>query len=128
MDGMYEVLLGGQPVGKARVERQGLYYGISCRCKLSGEVIQKLEVTCGDHTESLGVLVPDGVDFVLKTKLPVKRLGDGELRFRIQPRHSEITGKFIPLSPEEPFAYLAKLENAFLEIRDGKMGILLKES
>ena len=73
------------------------------------------------------MLVPDGGDFVLKTKLPIKRLGEGELRFRIQPRHSELTGKFIPLSPEEPFAYLSRLEDAFLKIREGKMGILLKE-
>ena len=127
MDEMYDVLLGGQPVGKVRVEQQGLYYSFSCRCALSGEVIYKLAVTCGEHTENLGVLVPEGRDFALRAKLPAKRLGKGKLHFRVLPRHKEVTGKFIPLSPEEPFRYLSRLENAFLEVREGKIGIALRD-
>lgn len=126
MDGVYDVLFSGQPVGKVRVERQGLYYCFSSCCQLSGEVIHKLAVTCGEHTENLGILVPEGKVFVLRVKIPVKRVGEGELHFRILPRHRELTGKFVPLSPEEPFRYLARLENAFLEVRDGKIGITLR--
>lgn len=127
MKTIYDVLLGGQPVGKVQVERQGLYYCFSCRCTLSGEVIHKLAVTCGDHTENLGVLVPMGRDFGLCAKLPIKRLGTGDLRFRVLPRHKDLGEKFIPLSPEEPFRYLERLEHAFLKIRDGKVGICLRE-
>jgi len=127
MDGMYDVLLGGQPVGKVMAERSGLYWLFSCRCRLSGEIMYKLSVTCGDVTENLGVLVPDGKDFCLKTKLPAKRLGAGEMKFQVLPRHKELAGKFIPLSPQKPFAYLTELENAFLEVRNGVQGICLKE-
>ncbi|MDD6201006.1 MAG: hypothetical protein PUB93_07045 [Firmicutes bacterium] len=127
MEGVYQVLLGGQSVGKMRVERQGLYYRFSCRCEFSGEVIYKLEVTCGGRTESLGIPVPEGGAFVLNTKLPAKRIGDGVPQFRAVPRHGVLTGRFVPLSPEEPFAYLSRLQNAFLEIRDGRPGIVLRD-
>lgn len=127
METIYDVLLGGQPVGKVRVEQEGLYYCFSCLCALSGEVIHKLAVTCGEHTENLGVLVPIGREFGLRAKLPIKRLGTGELRFRVLPRHKDLGDSFIPLSPEEPFRYLERLENAFLKIRDGKPGVCLRE-
>ncbi len=119
----YEVLLGGQPIGKAKVERQGLYYSISCRCRLSGEVVYKVTVSCGENTENLGILVPESGAFVLTTRIPVKRLGEGELAFQAVPRHTELRGKFVPISPETPFAYISRLENAFLEIRQGQLGI-----
>ena len=36
-------------------------------------------------------------------------------------------GKFVPVYPEEPFAYMSRLKGAFLEIRNGQMGINLPE-
>ena len=121
----YEVLLGGQRIGRAIVDRQGLYYAIACRCRLSGEVVYKVTVSCGEKSESLGILVPEGGAFVLTTRIPIKRLGEGELQFRAVPRHMEMQGQFIPVTPEEPFAYLSRLENAFMEIRSGRAGIVL---
>ena len=61
----------------------------------------------------------------MTTRIPIKRLGEGELQFRAVPRHMEMQGQFIPVTPEEPFAYLSRLENAFMEIRSGKAGIVL---
>lgn len=121
----YDIMLGGQGIGKARVERQGLYYCISCRCRLSGEVVYKVTASCAEKEESLGILVPESGAFVLTTRVPIKRLGEGELTFHAVPRHTELRGKFVPISPEEPFAYLSRLENAFLEIRDGQSGITI---
>ena len=40
---MYDVLLGDEPIGKAQVKKEGLYYCISCRCRLSGEVVYRIE-------------------------------------------------------------------------------------
>ena len=122
----YGVLLGGQSIGKAKVERQGLYYSISCRCRLSGEVVYKLTVSCGENTENLGILVPEGGAFVLTTRIPAKRLGEGELVFRAVPRHTELRVKFVPISPESPYAYLSRLENAFLEVRNGQLGLIIQ--
>ena len=119
----YGITLGGQEIGKASLQRQGLYYAISCRCRLSGEVVYKVTVGCGEHTESLGILVPEGGAFVLNTRIPIKRLGEGELHFQAVPRHTELRGTFIPVSPESPFAYISRLENAFLEVRNGQPGI-----
>ena len=80
------MLLGCDAVGKAYVTEQGLYYRIQCRCAMTSDVIHRLVVSCGDRQESVGVLVPFGQEFGLDTKLAVKRLGRGELQFKIQPK------------------------------------------
>jgi len=123
----YKILMGGQSIGKARVERQGLYYVVSCRCRLSGEVVCRVTVSCGDRSENLGILVPESGAFVLNTRIPIKRLGEGPLMFHAVPRHTELRGRFVPISPETPFAYLSRLENAFLEVRNGQSGITISD-
>lgn len=125
MNGTYPVYLGGETVGKAEIERQGLYLRISCRCRFSGAVIYKLLLRCGSGEENLGVLVPEGDGFCLSTRIPVKRLGEGEPSFRAVPRHTGAAGRFVPVYPDEPFAYLTELKNAYLEIRGGQMGVRL---
>ena len=37
-------------------------------------------------------------------------------------------GKFVPIFPEEPFAYLERLEDAYLEKRNGYLGVVIQES
>lgn len=121
----YEIRQGRDVVGKANVTRQGLYYHFSCRCRLSGDVMYRVAVSCGGHHENLGVLVPMGSEFGLDTKLAVKRLGEGVFRFQALPKHQQATGQFIPIRPEEPFTYITRLQEAFLEIRDGQVGLVL---
>ena len=87
----------------------------------------KLMVTCGGKTEDLGLLVPEGKDFVLKSRLPAKRFAQGKPEFRAIPRHGRMTGTFIPVYPDEPFAYISRLHSAFLENRGGQMGVVLPE-
>lgn len=125
MEGNYEILLAGVSVGQARIKREGLYYCFQCHCRFSSEVIYKLTVTCNDVTENLGIPVPEGDHFVLETRIPIKRLGEGIPVIRAVPKHNDLQGKFIPLSPTEPFAYLSQLESAFLEKRDGKLGVVI---
>lgn len=125
MEGNYQILMGGKEVGTAKVIRQGLYYSFDCRCALSGEVICRVTVTCGEKTHSLGIPVPEGGAFVLRTRLPVKQLGEGQLRFQAQPNHRPVAGLFVPISPEEPFAYLSRLQDAFLEFREGVPGVVI---
>ncbi len=123
----YPILRGGETIGQAVVERQGLYYRFSCRCSLSGEVIYRLTVQCGEKQENLGIFVPEKGAFVLTAKIPVSRLGQGDFLFWAVPKHSELGGKFVPISPETPFAYITRLENAVFLRRDGQPGILLRE-
>lgn len=127
MEGSYDVFLGDQAVGKMYVDRQGLYLRFRCRCALSGQVIYKAVAVCGDTSENLGVLVPMGDAFGLETRLPAKRFSAGEFRFLVLPRHQELRGKFIPISPQEPFAYITQLKNAYLQKRDGLIGVVIEK-
>ncbi len=127
MDGSYDILLGNEPIGTAKVERQGLYYSFTCRCRLSGTGIFRLSVSCNGHYENLGIPVPCGDVFELCTRLPVKKLGKGQPRFIALPKHQKHDGEFVPIYPDEPFAYLHRLQEAFLQVRQGQAGVILPE-
>lgn len=121
----HPIMLGGQPIGWVQLRKEGLYYHFDCRCSLTGEVVYRIQAQCGDKTESLGIPVPCNGAFELRTNLPVKRLGEGEITFRAVPKHVQTDGIFVPLSPEEPFRYLRRLQDAFLQVRDGKVGVVI---
>ena len=93
-----ELFFGDRSVGRVLVERQGLYYVFRCRCALSGETAFRLFASCGEKQEDLGVLVPMGDSFGLDTRRPVKRLGEGELSFRLVSKHRAPT---LPPSPRK---------------------------
>jgi hypothetical protein len=127
MDGEYEILMGNMPVGTAQVVRQGLYYLFQCNCGISGDVMCRVVVNCNGHHENLGILMPMGGGFGLTAKLAVKRLGKGKFRFRVLPKHQKCEYRFVPVYPEEPFAYLTRLKNAFLEVRNGQVGVVITD-
>ena len=127
MDQTHQILFADKPVGTAEVRREGLYYRMRCRCTLSGEVLSRVLVRCGTREESLGILVPQDGKFCLETRIPVKKIGEGKLSFSVAPRHRAMDGKFIPLCPEEPFRYITGLKEAYLEKRNGRIGIVVKE-
>lgn len=128
MEGNYEVNFGGQAVGKVQVRRQGLYYVFHCRCRLTGEVVSKLVVHTGNHQENLGILVPMGDGFGLDTKVPVKKLGEGIPSFQVVPNRVVLQGQFVPIRAEEPFAYITRLQNAFLARLEGEVGAVIQEN
>lgn len=122
-----EVTIGEKSVGRVQVRRQGLYYVFHCRCRLSGESPWNLIVSCGDRRENLGILVPVDGGFGLDTRRPVKNLGEGRLEFSLKPKQDRLRTHFSPIYPEEPFDYLCRLKDAFLEIRNGQIGAAWKE-
>ena len=126
MEGNYGVYFGNRQVGKVQVLRQGLYYRFICRCQLTGGVVCRLSVTCGNNRENLGVVVPVSDGFGMDTKIPVKRLGEGNMEFSLVPKHEAPAGKFVPIYPEEPFSYIARLKESFLERQNGQLGIMIK--
>lgn len=126
MEGNYAVFFGREQVGKVQVLKQGLYYRFTCRCRLTGDVVCRLTVSCEDKQENLGIVVPIGDGFGLDTKLPVKRLGNGMMKFQLHPKHEIEIEKFTPIYPEEPFAYIARLKDSFLVRKNGQAGILIK--
>ena len=127
MECNYSVTVYGKHAGKVIVQRQGLYYHFLCRCSLTGDIMYRLVVTCGTVQESLGILVPKDGSFMLETRLPIKRIGVGNLSFALIPKHETIGGRFVPISPEEPFAYISRLKNSFLILRNGQPGICIEK-
>lgn len=124
----YEVFFGSQPVGRVQVTKQGLYYRFFCRCRISGDVVCRLFAQCGENRENLGVVVPVEDGFGLDTRIPAKKLGEGEMEFRLIPKTEQVSqGKFVPISPEEPFLYIQRLQNAFLVYQDGKPGAVIPQ-
>ena len=123
MEQSYSIVLDHQAIGKVSVTRCGLYYSFHCRCTLPCEDIFRLMVRCGTACESLGVLVPAEDGFRLDTKLPVKQLGEGELSFYVVRRRESVSGIFVPILDEEPFAYISRLKKSFLVIKEGQAGI-----
>ena len=121
------VFLGNQQTGKVQVTRQGLYYRFICRCRLTGDVVCRLYITCGGKRENLGVVVPVGDGFGLDTRLPVKRFREGEPSFSLIPKHEMADARFAPIIPEEPFAYIERLKTSFLVKKYGQMGIMLDD-
>lgn len=126
MEGYYEIRYGNKQVGKVQVLRQGLYYRFIARCRLSGDMLCRLQVTCADTQENLGVVIPMDGGFGLDTKLPIKRLGTGMPEFRLVTKQGASDRTFCPIYPEEPFAYISKLKDAFLIRKEGQIGVMIK--
>lgn len=125
MIGTYDVRMGDRSVGTVTVEKEGLYYRFSCRCSLSGEVMCRLWLHCGGRETDLGLCVPMGDGFGTDKRLPAKQCGEGTPVFLLRPKETQLRGNFIPLSPEEPFRYIHRLQDAFLERRGHQLGIVL---
>lgn len=128
MEGTYSVSFGGQTVGKVIVSREGLYYRFCCRCRITGDVVCKVVVYCGGIQESLGILAPVGVEFGLKKKVAARRFPNEKPEFRVVPSRPDKNDIFIPIKPEEPFAYIEKLKDAYLVRQNGILGVIIKES
>ena len=164
----YDITYEGATIGTASKEKQGLYYRFCCRCSLPDKSLYRIYAVCEQGMEDLGICIPiDGL-FGMDKKIPVKRLGEGKLRFELLPKDwkpqevvaqqaaateekkeedvplSEVEisisepeeeslpdeseeGIFIPVSEEEPFEYLDKLENAVMVIHDDIPGIVIAE-
>ena len=43
------------------------------------------------------------------------------------PKYPDLCGKFVPVYPDEPFAYMSKLKDAYLEVREGQPGVVITE-
>lgn len=123
MVGNYELTQG---TGNVTVTKEGLYYRFSCRCKLSGDVMHRLVVTTDAGNVDLGVLVPMDGQFGTEKRISCKKFGANP-QFRLLPKHERMQGRFVPIYPEEPFAYMTKLKNAFLATQNGQTGILIME-
>ena len=173
----YEIQYQGKSVGSVRTHKQGLYHCFHCRCSLPDDGMYRIHVISGDKREDLGICIPVEGKFGMDKKIPMKRLGEGELTFQLVPkdwspqeipvieepgqmRHEEVIMEeeavlepmipepaeeatevqaegtlspeapaeiFVPVSEEEPFEHLDKLEDAHMEICNDVPGIVISE-
>lgn len=127
MEGTYEVFSAGQAVGSVQVTRQGLYYQFDCRCDLTGEVMFRLLIESGSGCIDLGILTPENGSFVLRCKRNCKQMPFDSPRFVLKPNHKCSQIRSFSVCAQEPFEYLAYLENAFLRRENGKKTIAFRE-
>ncbi len=119
----YEIRLKNKVVGKATVERQGLYYKVTCNCHLPVGTRYHATVRGTDGEEDLGLMIPSGSAFYSSKSVAVKKLGEGKLTFSLEPAVSD--SQFIPLAENMPIECLAQLRKAVLTEKNGVCGLMI---
>ena len=118
-----DIYLGDKQVGSGKISREGLYYNISCRYSFSGKVMYRLILQSPKGIHDLGICIPEQGQYILQKRIPISKVGEGDLSIYPVPKGTREKDCFIPVFPDEPFAYLSRLKNAVLEYRDGKPGV-----
>lgn len=127
MEAYYKVYLRDQDVGKVQIIQQGLYFRVVCRCLLPDSQIYRLYAVSGEKQDSLGVVIPEGDGWILDKKIPAKRLNKCVDRFVLSTDRNIVCGQFAAICPEEPFLYIDRLKNLFLESENGKLGVRIQQ-
>ncbi len=120
---IYPIFDGAIQVGKARIQREGLYLLIQCRCVPLCRKPRRLYMQAGENVIPLGLCVPDGQEMSLLKRVPAGKIGDSKPSFHIE--GSQQRG--VLFRPGEPFVGMAQLHNAKLQICDGAYYILIAE-
>ena len=118
---VFDITFHGVIVGNANVEKNGLYYQFQCRCKLDDDAIYRIKVSDGIHDRMLGVCIPDGMDFILKKKVPLKLFSGNSFIFTVYKSEKCL----IPVKSGVVFPHIDKLEAARLQIVNGQAYILI---
>lgn len=151
MDELYPVFYGDTQIGKVQVLHQGLYAVFQAHARLPEGEIYRLWAVWDGGELNLGVMTPEEEGFSLRTRRAAKHLGAENLRFaargrqefqpepkeqsqppreareepKKEPQAPEGEYRFVPIVPEEPFAYISRLKDSFLATQNGQQGILL---
>lgn len=127
LEGIYRVEYHHRSVGKVQLIQQGLYYRVICRCECAGDEVLRLFAESESGRENLGVMLPEDGTLRLDRKVPAKQIPKGKLRFFLSAGAAKPEGNFIPICPQEPFAYIEALKDAFLATEHGKIGIVIRK-
>lgn len=82
----YDITYENEPVGRARMEREGLYLHFFCRCRLPDSGLYRIHVISGGKREDLGICVPVDGAFGMDKRIPAKRLGEETPTFELLPK------------------------------------------
>ncbi len=118
-----DIFLNGTVAGKAETERKGLYYQFSCVCSIPEDVPYRIVVQCGDKRVDLGTCIPCGDGFGLRTRVPVKYLGEGKMNFCVRKKNQDTV--FLPIEPDQPFELLEQICRSRLVTQNNQVGICI---
>lgn len=118
MEGQYPVFYNEQVIGSVQIRRIGLYYELKCSCSSKMEGIWRLFVINEGRIEDLGVLVLENRGMCLLKRIAIKNLAIQKPVFGIR-NNAEMVKDAVAIHAEKPFAYLTKIDCAYL-IMDGK--------
>lgn len=124
MSQSYPVILYSENVGTAQVEKQGLYYRFRCVCRFQQTGMYEIHVKSGTDSINLGLCVPEGSNFTLTTRIPVKQIPSGEMCFIAAEKDSK-KRKVLTVCKEEPFLHLAELEDAIYVLQNNTPCIMI---
>ena len=123
----YTIYMYSQPVGTATVQKEGLYFSFTCICQIRRSGIYRVSIHAEDHSENLGVLIPEGNAYILTARLPQKRFITDNFSFQVIDAQKITSGICIPLASDKPFSYISKLRESNLVIIDGQLCIRLPD-
>lgn len=120
----------GVPFGNAHILRQGLYLTFACTCHLAQAELLRLRAKSDAGEVALGVLVPNGDAWELRTRIPSKRFA-GDISVFVAGEESVKEAKqetiFVPIVEGEAFSKLDRVQDAVLTEQDGQVGILIED-
>lgn len=126
MNCQFDVYLGCQSVGKVTIQKQGCFYVIDCFCSIPMIEGYKLILNSNDKEMNLGRFIPHSNGVGLKTRVKADTVDMSKVRFYILSAKSLSTSEFYPVYEDKPFAYLEKISQSVLQIRDGIYGIVIE--
>lgn len=84
MEGFYPVIFEGENVGEVQLQKKGLYYYLSCCCRLRDKAICMLCADCGEQQVQFGTLVPENEFYILKMHIQASRLSADHIVFYLK--------------------------------------------
>lgn len=123
----YQISNGNQIIGVAQVSKEGLYYKIACHCKLPMNAIHRIYVSNDTVERDLGICVPQGGEFVLERKIPIKHIGQDKLKFYTGKKKEKEEVYKVPVCRDEPFEAMKIIRRGRFAIHDGKPYIVFPQ-
>lgn len=127
MEPIYDVYFENVCVGQVQIQKEGLYYRLYCLANAPGESMYRLIAHGGRFSYDFGLCIPKENKIGILTRVPIKVFTENAVRFELKDYKEKQNSVFIPLNAEKSFSHLDRLENAYLEHRDGIPGICFRD-
>ena len=111
MEGTWNIYQDGQAAGECRVRTEGLYCSFDCRCHPASRAVAAVYLRTEEGTYRLGIVVPEGDAFRLRTRVSKRKLPAGEPTFFLEAGAAR-PSVWVPLRPGEKLCCLSRLEQA----------------